>query len=298
VAYGLARLEKRLRNRLALAVTLTLFTSCKSKKTEPAASSGSITAVAADASFDSGSPAGNPSLRTEGAAGSAAAPVAPAAAMPSESLVAGVPRGPMRTADNRVVWCTRGDNGMAEWAEVNCHIAAPGKKTVVVPIMTYADAMAVDEGVDPAGDADAGVKAASARDRVAAGLARLAAEAGTDLTPMPAPFGCKFESGAFAGRIDDPLGNHDGCTRDGITPYISAPGKVTFAQADNILFTEVFKARARGKGDGGDACHLEATIAEASADVTAGVAALAIWLTNPSDTCALVTEFEVRAVKL
>lgn len=278
-----------------VALALLLAVACKSKEKAP--SSAGSSAAAADASFDSGSLSGNPSLRTEGADAGAAAG-APAAAMPSETLVAGVPKLPLRTADNRVVWCTRGDNGMAEWAEVNCHVAAPGKPTKIIPIMTYADAMAVDEGVDPAGDADAGVKAADARARVEAGLAKLTAEVGADLSPMPTPFGCKFEQGAFAGRIDDPLGAHDGCTKDGLTPYINAPGKVTFARADKILFTEVFKARPRGKGDGGDECFLEATIAEATADTAAGVAAVAIWMTNPSDACALVTEFEVRAVKL
>ena len=219
--------------------------------------------------------------------------------MPSETLVTAVPKLPMRTADaSKVVWCTRGDNGMAEWAEVICNVATPGKKTTVIPVMTYADAMAVDEGVDPAGDADAGVKADSARERVEAGLAKLRSEGGADLKAMPRTIICRFQGGEFTGRDDDPLGNHDGCKQGDFAAQITAPGKVTVVARDQSLFTEVFKARPRGKGDGGNECYLEAATVELSIDTDGNLAALAVALSNPSDACALVTEYEVRAVRI
>ncbi len=205
----------------------------------------------------------------------------------------------MRTADGgRVLWCTHGDNGMADWVETLCHLAVPGKKTTVIPVMTYADAMAVDEGVDPAVDADAGVRAASARDRAAAAVARVKAEAGADLVTMPVVVRCSFDGGEFTGRTDDTLGGLSTCEVGGVVAHISAPGKVTLTSASKSLFAEVLKARPRGPSDGDHPCFLEASHVELSVDSAAKLAVASIWMSNPSDACALVTEFEVRAVKL
>ncbi len=222
---------------------------------------------------------------------------APPPPMPSETLIAGVPGGPMRSADGaRVVWCTRADNGMAAWVEVQCHVGAPGKKPTVIPVMTYADAMAVDEGADPAGDADAGVKASDARGRIEAGVAKLAADGGADLVAMPAPVRCTFQGGALVGRDDG--GAATGCDVGGVTAHITAPGKVTLTSADRSLVSEVHKARPRGKNAAGDECYLEASSVELSVDPQARLVAAAIGLASPSDACALVTEYEVRVVAL
>lgn len=276
-------------HRTALAVALALCVGCKSKQQAPAAAAWDASAVAAadaTAAAASAAPAPPPP------------PPTPAAAMPSETLVAAVPKGPQRAGDGRIVWCTRGDNGMAEWAEVLCHIATPGKKTSVIPVMTYADAMAVDEGVDPAVDADAGVKAESARQRVEAGLAKLVSDAGGGLKAMPESIICRFQGGEFTGRDDDPLGSHEGCKQGHVAAHISAPGKVQVVVDDKVLFTEVFKARPRGRGDGGNECYLEASTVELAIDTDANLIAIAVALSNPSDACALVTEYEVRAVRL
>lgn len=270
-----------------IGVALLVLAACKGKtqekKTEPPAPAAAAADAAAVAVAD---------------AAPVTPPPPPPAPMPSETMVAGVPDGPRRSGDgSRVVWCTRGGNGMAEWNEVNCHVAAPGKKTTVIPVMTYADAMAVDEGADPAVDPDAGVKAASARERVEAGLAKLATES-AGLTPMAAPFACSFQDGEFVRREDDPLGTYDGCSARGVTAHITAPGKVTLTSGDKPLFAEVFKPRPRGKGDGGVDCSLEASMIDVTVDEATKTVALAVRLSNPSDACALVTEFEVRAVKL
>jgi hypothetical protein len=169
---------------------------------------------------------------------------------------------------------------------------------VAFTVLSYADAMAVDEGVDPAGDADAGVRAASARDRVAAAIAKVEHETQGDLVVMPAPVRCSFEGGELVSRSDDTTNAATGCDVGGVTAHISAPGKVTLTSAEKSLFAEVFKARARGKVDAGDACHLEAASVELSVDAATGTIALAVALSNPSDACALVTEYEVRALRL
>ncbi|MBZ0234003.1 MAG: hypothetical protein K8M05_16865 [Deltaproteobacteria bacterium] len=233
----------------------------------------------------------------DGGAGTGTAAAEPPE-MPSVTLVKDVPNGPRRAADGRVVWCTRGDNGMAAWAEVQCHVVAAGKKPVVITVMSFADAMAVDEGVDPAGDADAGVKAADAQARVEAGLAKLATESGGELAAMPAPVRCAFQGGAFIGRDDDDAATATGCDVAGVTAHIDAPGKVTLTSASKSLFAEVFKARPRGKGDAGDECYLQAEGVELSVDPAAKLVVAAIELANRSDACALVTEHEVRVVPL
>jgi hypothetical protein len=281
-------METRLMKRFALAMVL--VAACKSKAKPPADAAPVVVADAAAAAV---------AVAAVDAAGAAVAPAAAPPPMPSVAMAAQVPEGPMLAAGGaRVVWCTRGDNGMAEWVEVICHVASPGKKTTVIPVMTFADAMIVDEGADPAVDPDAGVRAASARDRIEAGLAKLASEGGAELAPMPAVFACAFQSGELVRREDDPLGAYDGCSAHGVTANISAPGKVTLTSHDQPLFAEVFKPRARGKGAAGAACYLEASAVEISVDETKQVAALAVRMSNPSDACALVTEYEVRAVKL
>lgn len=230
-------------------------------------------------------------------------------AMPSESLITvglgpTLLAGPVHTVDGKgVVWCTRGDNGMADWRETICHVVEPGKKPVVIPVMTYADAMAVDEGIDPASDADAGPRAASARDRVMAAITKLGL-GGATLTALPAPVRCSFADGEFTGRDDgaapaDPRADPaaaDGCVVGGLTATINPQGKVTVVSGDKILFTEAFKPRDRGHGDG-NACFLEATHVELAVDPASKLAAVAVWMTNPSDMCALVTEYEVRAFR-
>lgn len=241
----------------------------------------------------------------------APAPAAEPTPLPSATLIASglgplLLAGPALTADGKqVVWCTQGGDGMSEWVETICHLVAPGKKPVVIPVMTLTDAMAVDEGVDPAGDADAGVKAATARDHVAAAVTKLTAATGADLKALPKPVRCSFADGEFTGRDDgaapaDPRAEPDvaaGCVVGGITASLDPQGKLLLVSADKILFTEVFKPRPRGKGEAGLECALEASVVALSVDPAAKLAAVAISMTNPSDTCALVTELEVRALR-
>jgi hypothetical protein len=278
-------MAERLMARAAL-LALVLAAGCKGKKTE--ATSTTVFDAPTPITIDAARPAVDAAMPS----------------MPSESMIADglgpmLLAGPARSGKD-VLWCTRGDNGMADWRETICHQVSPGKKPVVTPVMTYADAMVIDEGVDPAGDADAGPRAAGARDRVAAAIAKLGLGAAS-LTAMPAPVRCSFDGGEFTGRTGeapaDPAAA-DGCVVDGLTVSLDAQGKLKLVSADKLLLTEVFKARARGKGDGGETCYLLASHVELSVDAAAGVAALAVWLSNPSDTCALVTEFEVRAVAL
>lgn len=263
------------------------------KRGEPAAAAGGDAAVAvALAAPDAGT-------ITDAAAAAHAEP----APMPSETLIADglgavLLAGPARTADGKsILWCTRGDNGMADWRETTCHQVAPGKKPIVIPVMSYADAMAIDEGIDPAGDADAGPRAADARDRVAAAIARLGLGAG-ERTALPPPVRCAFDDGELTSRTPEAGDPADGCVVAGLTASINPQGKVTVVNAGKILFTEVFKPRARGKGESGDTCFLEASHVELSVDAPNKVAALAVWMSDPSDSCALVTEFEVRAFAL
>ncbi len=237
-------------------------------------------------------------------------PVEDTPPMPSETLIAEglgpiLLAGPAQGPPGTVVWCTRGDNGMAEWRETTCHVVAAGKKPVVTPVMTYADAMTVDEGVDPAGDPDAGPRAASARERVQAALDKLVL-GGRGLVALPAPVRCDFDAGELTGRSDvgepaDPRAAPeaaDVCQVGGLTASVNPQGKVTIVRADTQLFAEVFKPRARGKGDAGAECSLEARHVELAVDAAAKLAAVAVWMSNPSDACALVTEFEVRAFAL
>ncbi len=223
---------------------------------------------------------------------------APAAPLPSETLVHDglgpvLRAGPALTPDKAVVWCTRGDTGMADWVETVCHHVPPGKKPVVIPVMTYADAMVIDEGVDPAADADAGVRASAARDRVAAATVKLGTVGNAGLAAMPAPARCRFAAGELVGR-DDGAAPEDPerCATGGVTAAVNPQGKVTVVSADKILFTEVFKPRARGE------CFLEVATVELSVDAGARLAAVAVGLSARGDACALVPEFEVRAIRL
>ena len=231
-----------------------------------------------------------------------------AAALPSRTVVdVGLPpalrAGPVRSADGaRVTWCTRGDDGVAEWVATTCHVVAVGRPPVAIPVMTVADALAIDEAADPAAHADAGEPAASARARVAAALARVRELTG-ETVAMPAPVRCGFVDGVVTARDGQPAtptGPDDdvACVVGGVAAHVSADGKLVLTAADRILHAETFKPRARGAGAGGEACFLEASHVELAVDPASKLVAAAISLSNPGDACAVVTEFEVRALRL
>lgn len=273
--------------RLIVLVGALALAGCK-KKQEQAPSSSASDAAAAPAPAPAPGPV-------------AAAPVdaaEPPASLPSETLVHDglgpvLRAGPALTPEKAVVWCTRGDNGMADWVETICHHVAPGKKPVVIPVMTYADAMVIDEGVDPAADADAGVRASAARDRVAAAMVKLGAIGNAGLAAMPAPARCRFAAGELVGRDDGAAAEDpERCAIGGVTASVNPQGKVTVVSADKILFAEVFKPRARGE------CFLEVATVELAVDAGAKIAALAVGLAARGDRCAQVPELEVRAVRL
>jgi hypothetical protein len=218
----------------------------------------------------------------------------PSATLVAEGLGPVLIAGPARTPDRaQLVWCTQGGIGVADWVETVCHQAGPGKKTIKIPVMTYADAMAIDDGVDPAASDAAGIHATDARARVAAAVARLGTIGDADLVAMPRPVRCSFAAGEFTGRDDAATAADPGtCAAGGLTVAVTAQGKVSVVRAGKALFTEVLAPRGRPE------CALEVDAVELSIDAGAELAALAIAMGNANDACVQIAEFEVRALRL
>ncbi|HVK77240.1 MAG TPA: hypothetical protein VM734_28235 [Kofleriaceae bacterium] len=283
---------------LGLALAALAMAGCKKKVREGAGTGTDLAAApaAADAAPPAIDAAVAPPVDDDGAASEKVVAEALAGAPYAER--------PALTADGkRVVWCTAANNGMADFSEVVCHVAPVGKGDATalrrLPVMSYEDAAAIDEASydDDSADPAAKARAEAARKRVTAAAAQVATAAGPGGRAFPAD-----PAQACTTPLDATTDEPPACTVGGVTVALVPPRSVEIRPAGQAdappLFVEAFAERKDRPRPPDLDCSLEVAWATAHVDPTARVLAVAVALANPSDACAMVTQYEVRALAL